>query len=58
MTLAQGEYGEDCVFGLGVLEFKYSAAPTRRTVVTAIGTGPTNPVSSTSDWFYPSPPLL
>ena len=36
----------DCVFrtgcpGLCVLRFKYLAAPTRRTVVTATGTGPT-----------------
>ena len=36
-----------CVFrtgcpGLCVLRFKYLAAPTRRTVVTATGTGPTN----------------
>ena len=48
MTLAQGEYGEDMVSwtvcsGLGVLRFKYLAAPTRRIVVTATGTGPTNP---------------
>ena len=32
-----------------------SASLTRRTVVTATETGPTNPVSSTSDWFYPLP---
>ena len=52
-----------CVFrtrcpGLCVLRFKYLAAPTRRTVVTATGTGPTNPMSSTSDLFYSFPPLL
>ena len=35
-----------------------SASLTRRTVVTATGTGPTNHVSSTSDWFYLFPPLL
>ena len=35
-----------------------SASLTRCTVVTATGTGPKNPVSSTSDWFYPFPPLL
>ena len=34
-----------------------SASLTRRTVVTATGTGPTNPMSSTSDWFYPLTPL-
>ena len=47
VTLAQGEYGEDWVSwaacsGLGVLRFKYLAALTRHTVVTATGTGPTN----------------
>ena len=35
-----------------------SASLTRHTVVTTTGTVPTNPVSSTSDWFYPFPPLL
>ena len=35
-----------------------SASLTRRTVVTATGTGPTNPVCSTSNWFYLFPPLL
>ena len=55
--------------GLGVLSSRgirwrhsllslISASLTRRTVVTATGTGPTNPVSSTSDWFYLFPPLL
>ena len=34
-----------------------SASLTRRTVVTTTGTGPTNPVSSTSDWFYPLTPF-
>ena len=34
------------------------ASLTRRTVVTATGSGPTNHVSSTSDWFYLFPPLL
>ena len=34
-----------------------SASLTRCTVVTATGTGPTNPVSPTSDWFYPLPHL-
>lgn len=52
VTLAQGEYGEDWVSwaacsGLGVRDcvssgFNYLAALTRRTVVTATGTGPTN----------------
>ena len=55
--------------GLGVLSSRgirwrhgllswISASLTRRTVVTATGTGPTNHVSSTSDWFYLFPPLL
>ena len=65
VTLAQGEYGEDWVSwaacsvtgcpGLRVLEFKYSAAPTRRTTETTVGTGlpnhclhqPTGSISST-----------
>ena len=55
MTLAQIEYDEDCVSGLCVLRFKYLAAPTRRMIVTTVGTGLPNhrlhqatiPVSST-----------
>ena len=35
-----------------------SASLTRRTVVTATGIGPTNPVSSTSNWFYLFPPYF
>ena len=43
MTIAQGEYGEDCVsetvcLGLCVLRFKYLDTPTRRATITAVGT--------------------
>ena len=31
-----------------------SASLTRHTVVTATGTSPTNPLSSSSNWFYPT----
>ena len=38
--------------GLCVLEFKYSAAPTRRTTVTAVGTGQPNHCLHQAYWFY------
>ena len=46
-----------CVFrtgcpGLCVLEFKYSAAPTRRTTETAVGTGLPNHCLHQAYWFY------
>ena len=62
VTLAQGEYGEDWVSwaacsatgcpGLCVLEFKYSAAPTRCTTETAVGTGLPNNCLHQAYWFY------
>ena len=62
VTLVQGEYGEDLVSwaacsatgcpGLCVLEFKYSAAPTRRTTETAVGTGLPNHCLHQPYWFY------
>ena len=52
MTLAQGEYGEDCVSGPGVLEFKYSAAPTRCTTEIAVGTGLPNHCLHQATWFH------
>ena len=40
VTLAQGEYGKDCVsWDCVSIWFKYQAAPTRRTTVTIVGTG-------------------
>ena len=55
MTLAQEEYGEDCVSS----EF-ISAATTRRTVDTATGTGlPNRCVFTEPTWFQiHHPPLL
>src|SRR3954463_7325928 len=38
--------------GLGVLEFKYSSAPTRRTTETAVGTGLPNHYLHQANWFY------
>ena len=38
--------------GLCVLEFKYSAAPTRRTTETTVGTGRTNHCLHQPYWFY------
>ena len=38
--------------GLHVLEFKYSAAPTRRTTETAVGTGLPNHCLHQAYWFY------
>ena len=38
--------------GLCVLEFKYSAAPTRRTTVIAVGTGLPNHCIHQAYWFY------
>ena len=38
--------------GLCVLEFKYSAAPTRRTTETAVGTGLPNHCHRQAYWFY------
>ena len=38
--------------GLCVLEFKYSAAPTRRTTVTTVGTGLPNHYLHQANWFY------
>ena len=35
-----------------VLEFKYSAAPTRRTTVTGVGTGLPNHCLHQANWFY------
>ena len=62
VVLVQGEYGEDWVSwaacsatgcpGLCVLEFKYSAAPTRRTTETAVGTGLPNHCLHQAYWFY------
>ena len=57
MILAQGEYGEDCVSGtvcpgLCVLRFEYLAAPTRRTTVTAVGTGLPSHYLYQANWFY------
>ena len=37
---------------LGVLEFKYSAAPTRRTTETAVATGLPNHCLHQPNWFY------
>ena len=61
-TLVHGEYDEDLVSwaacsatgcpGLCVLEFKYSAAPTRRTTETAVGTGLPNHCLHRAYWFY------
>ena len=38
--------------GLGVLEFKYSAAPTRCTTETTVGTGLPNHCLHRANWFY------
>src|SRR4051812_13867661 len=38
--------------GLGVLEFKYSAAPTRCTTETTVGTGLPNHCLHQAYWFY------
>ena len=38
--------------GLCVLRFKYLAAPTRRTTVTAVGTGLPNHCLHRANWFY------
>ena len=38
--------------GLGVLRFKYLAAPTRRTTETAVGTGLPNHWLHQAHWFY------
>src|SRR3954467_1593614 len=38
--------------GLCVLEFKYSAAPTRRTTETTVGTGLPNHCLHQAYWFY------
>ena len=38
--------------GLGVLRFKYLAAPTRRTTETAVGTGLPNHCLHQAYWFY------
>ena len=62
VTLVQGEYGEYWVSWaacsvtgcpeLRVLEFKYSAAPTRRTTETSVGTGLPNHCLHRAHWFY------
>ena len=38
--------------GLGVLRFKYLAAPTRRTTETVVGTGLPNHCLHQANWFY------
>ena len=39
-------------WGLCVLRFKYLAAPTRRTTITAVGTGLPNHCLHRANWFY------
>ena len=39
-------------WGLCVIRFKYLAAPTRRTIVTAVGTGLPNHCLHQANWFY------
>ena len=63
VTLAQGDYGEGWVSwaacsGLCVLRLKYLAALTRRTIVTATGTGPTNHCLQRVTGFILPIPLL
>ena len=52
VTLAQGDTVRTVCPGLGVLEFKYSAAPTRCTIETAVGTGLPNHCLHQPNWFY------
>ena len=44
--------------GLCVLEFKYSATPTRRTTITSVGTGLPNHCLHQANWFYFLTPFI